>query len=625
MPNLNRRFFLTSIAKIVGSASLLSACSHATQLPAKDIDAEFKEGVASGDPLSDRVIIWTRLTPTLKGENKATLTLSDVVWQIAKDKDFSSISSQGTTTARGAKDFCVKVDAAGLEPATQYFYRFVYADKTSPVGRTKTLPDSGSAKARFAVVSCSNYGHGYFHVYREIAKRDDLDFVLHLGDYIYEYREDYYTDPNLVATDRKIEPKHEILSVDDYRARYRLYRRDKQLQAVHAKLPMISVWDDHEFANDSWIGGAEGHQANEGDWTQRKKNALKVYREYMPIRDPDQGPDSFQIYRRFDIGDLASLIMLDTRLIGREEPLDYRKDMIVQTVSFDVSDPNQPKLIEGEHPPAADEQTVRIFGLPFDLRTQPPTPIKEWKQLNELDPNNLPEGLSYLPDAKRIKQELLENPDRSLLGQDQEDWLNEQLKQSKAAGHTWQIIGQQVLTGRICMPNIADIATPLNDGQRDLMHAVVDLGHRDLPLNMDAWDGYNVNKQRVLNSYKNNANNVISLAGDTHNAWAFELTPDNEDNSVAVEFATASVSSPGLETYIPTSDNEETAKRMVERNRELVYHDYQQRGWLEVILTEQKAESRYHYVSSVKTQDYKVVKGPVFNVEANTHMITSTS
>jgi len=547
MSQSTRRFFLTTVAKFVAGGTLLSACSTVSNTANQSIDVSFRESVASGDPLADRVIIWTRITPLLRGENKSLVTVSNIVWQLALDADFRSIAKQGSTSTSDANDFCVKVDATGLQANTKYYYRFIVGDNSSPIGRTKTLPLNQTEEARFAVVSCSNYGHGYFHAYANIAKRGDLDFVLHLGDYIYEYQDDVYTDPELIATTRALEPKHEILSLDDYRARYRCYRSDKDLQAVHANHAFIVVWDDHELANDAWIDGAQGHQSNEGDWNERKRNALKAYREYMPIRDPEQEADSLQIYRQFDIGNLASLIMLDTRLIGREEQLDYRKENIDQTQ--------------------------------------------------------------------------LQDSERDLLGPEQETWLNHKLRESKAAGQPWQIIGQQLLTGRVSMPDVSDIIAPDNQSQEKTMNGIIRIGEQGMPMNLDAWDGYNAAKQRVLQSYKTAANNVISLAGDTHNSWAFELTPDSEERPVAVEFGTPSVSSPGMESWFPTTDHHEAAKRMVQKNRELVYHDNAQRGWLEVRLKPQYATSQFHFIDDVKTTTYSIKQGPIFRTNAGEHRV----
>ena len=543
MPNNNRRLFLTRIAQFIGGSVVLTACSsNAVRTTTKtsnekstvnNVPVEFNESVASGDPKADRVILWTRLTPRLTIQNKAALILNNVVWQVAKDAEFSTIVSEGITSASGVNNFCIKVDATGLQPATRYYYRFTLGDQSSPIGRTKTLPVGETKEASFAVVSCSNYGHGYFHVYSDIAAREDLDFVLHLGDYIYEYQDDVYTDPKLVASDRALEPKHETLTLDDYRARYQCYRSDKDLQAVHASHPFVVIWDDHELANDAWIEGAQGHQEGEGEWNERKVAAMRAFREFMPIRDPESTSESLQIYRQFDIGNLASLIMLDTRLIGRDEQLNYRSD--------------------------------------------------------------------------NVNKDSLEDPSRNLLGAEQEAWLVNKLKASKIAQQPWQIIGQQLLTGRVCMPDVADIIAPVDQGQRDFQNGLIEIGKQDLPMNMDAWDGYNAAKQRLLDHYKFHANNVISLAGDTHNSWAFELTRDEDRSSathsaVAVEFGTPSVSSPGMESWFPTSDHAESAKRMVAKNKELVFHDNNKRGWVELRLTPKQAMSKFHYIDGVKTR-----------------------
>ena len=559
MPSNNRRLFLTRVAQFIGGSIALTACTSNTSLRSskaikditrvKNVPVDFKEGVASGDPYADRVILWTRLTPRLAIQNKSALILENVVWQISIDANFTAIVNQGVTTASGANNFCVKVDAAGLQPATRYFYRFMLGEQSSPVGRTKTLPVGETKEARFAVVSCSNYGHGYFHVYNDIAARKDLDFVLHLGDYIYEYQDNIYSDPKLVAGDRALEPTHETITLDDYRARYQCYRGDKDLQAVHASHPFIVVWDDHELANDAWIDGAQGHQQGEGEWSHRKVAAMRAFREFMPIRDPESGSKPLQIYRQFDIGNLASLIMLDTRLIGRDEQLNYRN-------------------------------------------------------------NN-------------VDKESLEDSSRNLLGTEQEEWLVRKLTESKSANQPWQIIGQQLLTGRVCMPDVTDIIDPVDHGQRNFQNDLIEIGKQDLPMNMDAWDGYNAAKQRLLNHYKIHANNVISLAGDTHNSWAFELIRDEDrlcesPSAVAVEFGTPSVSSPGMESWFPTSDHAESAKRMINKNQELIFHDNSQRGWLELKLRQKQAQSYFHYIAGVKTKAYRASGGPKFIVDAGT-------
>jgi alkaline phosphatase D len=261
----------------------------------------FQHGVASGDPLPSAVMLWTRVTPD--GTDPV-----DVSWEVASDAAFGSIVKQGSFTTNADRDFTVKVDADGLQAGTTYFYRFKAQNRTSPIGRTRTAPSGGVSRLRFALVSCSSFAHGYFHVYRAVAARPDLDAVLHLGDYIYEYASDGYGNV------REYEPANEILSLSDYRTRHSQYKREPDLQEIHRQHPFIAVWDDHETANDSYKEGAENHDpATEGTWADRKANALKAYFEWMPIREAADG----RIYRTLSYGDLVDLVMLDTRLWGR--------------------------------------------------------------------------------------------------------------------------------------------------------------------------------------------------------------------------------------------------------------------------------------------------------------------
>lgn len=267
----------------------------------------FAHGVASGDPLADAVVVWTRITT----ENPDEI---EVEWQVSNDADFSDIVARGLATTGSARDHTVKVDVTGLDAATTYHYRFVSGGRASPVGITRTTPNSGVDSLRFGVVSCSNLGFGYFHAYRHLAERDDLDAVLHLGDYIYEYGEDGF--PSIDERVRADEPLHEIITLDDYRTRYAHYRTDGDLQQLHAAVPWITVWDDHETANNSWRGGAQNHDpATEGPWSDRLAAATQAYFEWMPIRD---NPGDL-LYRRVQFGDLVDLLMLDTRIAGRQQ------------------------------------------------------------------------------------------------------------------------------------------------------------------------------------------------------------------------------------------------------------------------------------------------------------------
>jgi len=268
----------------------------------------FQHGVASGDPLLNRVIIWTRVTPT-GGEDVVI-----VDWYISDEPTMSRILQRGVTSTNAGFDYTVKVDVTRLDPGKTYFYRFAVRGALSPVGRTKTLPVGSVDRLRFAVASCSNYPYGYFNAYRLIAQRSDLDVVLHLGDYIYEYANTQYGDGTPLG--RIPSPDKEIVSLADYRQRYAQYRTDADLQEAHRQHPWIVVWDDHESTNDSWVGGAQNHQdATEGDWSTRRAVATQAWLEWLPVRENPYIDG--QIYRNFRFGNLMDLVMLDTRLEGR--------------------------------------------------------------------------------------------------------------------------------------------------------------------------------------------------------------------------------------------------------------------------------------------------------------------
>lgn len=310
---LSRRAFLgrtgASVAAL-GLAPLLPGCGSGSSggrnaLGASPSEPVFRHGVASGDPLSDRVILWTRVT-------QASTSAVPVTVRLSTQPDLGGTNITRQITATAARDFTAKIDADGLAPATTYYYQFEALGQRSPIGRTRTLPVGAVDRLRIAVLSCSSYAHGYFNAYARVAQRADLDLVLHLGDYVYEYGNDQY------GSLRQYEPAHEMVTLEDYRTRQGHYKLDPDLQAVHRQHPMICVWDDHESANDSWRDGAENHQPDlEGAWAARKAAAQRVYEEWMPIRLADPA----RIYRRFSLGALAELNMLDTRLLTRSQPL----------------------------------------------------------------------------------------------------------------------------------------------------------------------------------------------------------------------------------------------------------------------------------------------------------------
>ncbi|WP_221797444.1 alkaline phosphatase D family protein [Oceanobacter mangrovi] len=302
MPLTRREFLLDSAGTTLFASTGRGRKPAASQL--------FRHGVASGDPLTDKVILWTRLTVS------DSRFWQSYRWVVATDPSLEQIVCSGRGETSRQRDFTVKVDVDGLQSNRSYYYAFESEGQWSDVGRTKTLPVGRVEHLRIAYTSCSNYARGYFNVYKELAQRSDLDVVLHLGDYIYEYAD----LEACVATGRINVPLHETVSLDDYRARHACYKTDRDLQEVHRQHPFMVIWDDHEVANNAWTGGADNHNDGEGDWQTRLSGAVQAYLEWMPIREPssvDQG-----IYRSFRFGDLLDLSMLDTRLAGRDAQAD---------------------------------------------------------------------------------------------------------------------------------------------------------------------------------------------------------------------------------------------------------------------------------------------------------------
>jgi alkaline phosphatase D len=310
---IDRRSLLVASAATTGAVALGVSLTGEAEAAARAANRYFKHGVASGDPHPTSVILWTRVTPTPQatpGSGKGPRV--SVRWQVATDRRFRHVVAKGTFTTSAARDHTVKLEAKGLRPRTAYFYRFLYRGVSSRVGRTKTAPapHASPRNLRFGVVSCANLPGGYFSAYRHLARRNDLDAVLHLGDYLYEYGPGEYGDVRTPV------PPREMVSIADYRQRHAQYKQDADLQALHAKYPFIATWDDHEVANDAWRRGAENHDpASEGPFLARRRRAHRAYDEWMPVRLGESVAlgDGTRMFRRLRFGRLAELSMLDLR------------------------------------------------------------------------------------------------------------------------------------------------------------------------------------------------------------------------------------------------------------------------------------------------------------------------
>ena len=525
-----------------------SAIAGSARAHGDHVMGAFNHGVASGDPLQDRLIVWTRLTPH-DGHG-----MEDINGElhIATDSKFAKPRVM-KVAATADRDWTIKVDVDGLKAGTEYFNRFKVGPSVSPVGQGRTLPEK-TDEVVLAVASCSLFIQGYFNAYGAIAKMDRVDAVLHLGDYIYEYGADQYGSGSPVAKDRKLDPPTEIVTLSDYRRRHACYKGDPQLQAAHARAAWIVVWDDHETTNDSWVGGAENHTpATEGDWATRKAVALKAYFEWMPIREP-KGAMSAAIYRSFRFGDLATLLMTETRLTARTEAMDAGRDL----------------MVDGK------------------------------------------------PDIAGFMTRL-NDPARRLMDERQHAWLKGELDRSVKAGETWQVIGNQLVMGKVLAPDLRK--TMGEEAWGKLLATVPDyvaqavsmaslLSATPIPVNLDQWDGYPADRERVFATFKATKARPIVLAGDSHSFWANELS-DASGALVAAEFGTTGITSPGFADALPGAPLNEA---LVARNPEVKYADSAAKGFVKLTLTKSKAVAEMVAVSTIYKPEYEVKTLKTFTV-----------
>ncbi|MEU9265226.1 alkaline phosphatase D family protein [Streptomyces sp. NPDC048251] len=508
-----RRTALKAVAATAVLAGPLAAA-----LPARAAEAPvFLHGLASGDPLPDGVLLWTRVTPTAEAIPGSGLgPATEVSWVVATDKALTNVVAKGSTTASAATDHTVKADIRGLAPATDYWFRFSAGGTDSPVARTRTAPaaDAAVPGLRFGVVSCANWEAGYFSSYRHLAARGDLDAWLHLGDYIYEYGTGEYGTRGTVV--RQTAPTHEILTLADYRTRHGKYKTDPDLQALHAKAPVVAIWDDHEFANDTWSGGAENHsEGTEGAWSSRQAVAKQAYFEWMPVRPAIAGTT----YRRLRFGKLADLSLLDLR--------------------------------------------------------------------------------SFRSQQVAVGNGTVDDPDRTLTGRAQLDWLKAGLK---ASDTTWRLVGNSVMISPFAIGSLsADLLKPLAK--------LLGLPQEGIALNTDQWDGYTDDRRELLAHLRSHAiRNTVFLTGDIHMAWANDVPVDAGtyplSASAATEFVVTSVTSDNLDDIVKVPEGTLTAIAapvIRAANRHVHFVDTDRHGYGVLDITAERAQMDYYVLSDRTT------------------------
>ncbi|MGW3205077.1 alkaline phosphatase D family protein [Streptomyces sp. NPDC001135] len=497
------------------AATAVLAGPLAAALPARAADEApaFLHGVASGDPLPDGVLLWTRVTPTAESiPGSGVGPDTEVSWVVAEDKAFTSIVAKGSVTATAASDHTVKADVRGLAPATDYWFRFSAGGTDSPVARTRTAPaaDANVSGLRFGVVSCANWEGGYFSAYRHLAARGDLDAWLHLGDYIYEYKSGEYAARGAVV--RPHAPANEIITLADYRVRHAKYKTDPDLQALHLKAPVIAIWDDHEFADNAWSGGAVNHtEGAEGTWTARKAAAKQAYFEWMPVRPAVEGTT----YRRLRFGKLADLSLLDLRSF---------RSLQASSGSGSVDDPN-----------------------------------------------------------------------RTITGRAQLDWLKAGLK---ASDTKWRLVGNSVMIAPFVIGSLtADLFKPLAK--------LLGLPQDGIGVNTDQWDGYTHDRRELLDHLRSNAiGNTVFLTGDIHMSWANDVPVDAGtyplSPSAATEFVITSVTSDNLDDIVKVPEGTVSALAapvIKAANRHVHWVDTDRHGYGVLDITTDRAQMDYYVLS----------------------------
>ncbi|KAE9988944.1 hypothetical protein EG327_003157 [Venturia inaequalis] len=502
----------------------------------------FTHGVASGDPYSNSVILWTRISPQL-GNDKSNVTVEGtaamysheteqylkassrricVQYRVGTDKNVTSTVDSGIAYTTSDIDFTIKVEAKNLKPFTLYYYQFNVCGSSnkSPIGRTKTSPtaDDDVSQIGVAVYSCSQYQNGYFNAYGNSARKDNVDYVIHLGDYIYES-----TKGKLGQDPRATNPSRETITLYDYRTRIAQHRTDLDLLLSHQQFAWIATWDDHEVANNGYRDGFSNMNNTESSFLkyggvsvdQRKMNAVRAYFEWMPIRQVELD-DNLRIWRTFSMGKLLDLVMLDTRNYDRSiTTLDYNNEYI-----YDISN----------------------------------------------------------------------DAGRSLMGSRQENWFYRTLSDSSSRGATWRIIGNQIIFSRINITSwFGTFENPFNGDQWDGYMAN---RNRTLKHLYDNEIGNN-----IFLAGDSHANWVSDLV------WLDEEDYDTQTgaNAIGAEFAGTAVTSSGFGGTISSANAQ--AQKLVEDNVELKWNEGYYRGYFELQISPKEVKASYFGCPTVATRN----------------------
>ena len=516
---------ISSIGAIGLSTSISSSCSQNTYF--------FHHGVASGDPLEDRVILWTRVTPQKPGPVETIL-------EISESENFNKVVFSKKIQTSSLSDYTIKYDFVAKRYCNSdkwFFYRFRIGNTISDIGKSKTFSTNTSV-VKIGIFSCSNYPAGYFNAYEAAAKKNDLDLWLHLGDYLYEYPMGGYATDDAEKLGRVPKPLHEMISLSDYRQRHAQYKLDQSSKALHKNAPLIAVWDDHEFSNDAWKRGAENHSGDgsEGDFYARRSAAIKAYYEWMPIREQQ---NKRRIFREFKIGKLIHLLMLDTRQYARDKQI-------------------QPKEYLTE------------------------SGFNQAKFYDELNSKN-----------------------RELIGSEQLAWIEDSVFKTDAV---WTIFGQQVLMAKLKFPDLSKMIA--SEEIPSFLKPYLKFLGLGIPSNLDAWDGYPAERNKLYKLMNNANKKFISLAGDTHNSWVSELE-DLSGKKVGVELGAPSVTSPGI-TDILNLDRRKFINSIVKINKELKWMDPSNRGYLSLDCRKNKIIASFNFIKELERINPEIISTQSF-------------